>query len=1124
LQQLLHGVRRRWATLVWLQVWARVLGTVALIVAMAVVTDRWLSPDGAPLLLLAIVTAIASLASAVALIQPHLRRPDDVRVARYVEERVPSLDDAVVTAADLERGGGRDGFADVVIERGVSRLRDLDLLEVVTPEAMNRARIHSLGAAAALLGVLLLALPFGGHVLEVARLRFFPGTIAISVQPGDVRIAAGRPLRIVARLDGHAGALTHVTPTLALESNGQVRTVEMQPAADGYAVTINRVDRSFGYRVRAGRAASHPYAVTALFPPHVKRIDLRYEYPAFTRLPAREEGNAGDVFGPAGTRVRLRIATDKPIVKGHLNLGGDKAAVNLTRVDDRTLESTLTVEEDGSYRVALADADGLTSEGMEYFIRLMDDRPAEVHVLRPVGDQGITPLEEVTIEARADDDYGVASFELVYAVAGGKEKVVPFTSVTGTNVARIGSRLLAAEDLGVKPGDVVTYYARARDVARGKPSTLSRSEIFFLEVKPFNEEYSMAQSQAMAAATGTELESLIAAQKEIISATWNIERRSAAGRSPADVKAIADAQVELKTRVEQSSSGQRPRRRGNPGPQQMAMQTEPARNPVADAIASMGRAAQQLGDNKTSDAIPHEMAALTALLKAEAEVKRREVMQSNGASNGGNGRQGQDLSNLFDRELKRQQRTNYETQSQIEEQPSGADAGSALDRIRELARRQEELTRQQRDLASSELSADEVKRELEKLLREQTELRKQADDLARQMERNAQQSAAGQETQKGMGRAADQMRGAASELGRDDAASAAARSEQAARELRNLENRMQSASPEARRRALGELQLDAQQAADAQRRIASEAQRLDGQAGGSGDARRRLAGEKETLADRVDALKDAARRLANDPKAAAADRAAVADALKEMDRQQVSDRMRASARQMRQDDANGDPSAAGRKRMGETEQQLAEALDQAAKRLNGADAGGAKGDMQRLADQLDQARGARDRLARLEKQIRDKEAEAAQASASRGGRPGSAGSEGARAGNTSQGEGSGNDLARLQQEYARAVEQSKELLGRLQRGTPDSGGNMSTPENHEWSRSAPGTEAWKQDYAKWEGLGKDVTQALERYESATAARLSRALTADRLRAGASERVPDAYQKRIAKYFESLAKH
>ncbi len=103
------------------------------------------------------------------------------------------------------------------------------------------------------------------------------------------------------------------------------------------------------------------------------------------------------------------------------------------------------------------------------------------------------------------------------------------------------------------------------------------------------------------------------------------------------------------------------------------------------------------------------------------------------------------------------------------------------------------------------------------------------------------------------------------------------------------------------------------------------------------------------------------------------------------------------------------------------------------------------------------------------------------------------------------------------------MQQSKELLDRLQRGTPDSGRNMSTPEEHEWSRSAPGTEALKQDYAKWQALGKDVTQALERYEGSAASRLSRALTADRLRAGGSDRVPDAYQKRIAKYFESLAK-
>ena len=52
------------------------------------------------------------------------------------------------------------------------------------------------------------------------------------------------------------------------------------------------------------------------------------------------------------------------------------------------------------------------------------------------------------------------------------------------------------EDLNVKPGDVVTYHARATDVGRGRRSTESRSDIFFLEVKPYEEEFVAAESNA----------------------------------------------------------------------------------------------------------------------------------------------------------------------------------------------------------------------------------------------------------------------------------------------------------------------------------------------------------------------------------------------------------------------------------------------------------------------------------------------------------------------------------------------------------------------------------------------------------------------------------------------------
>jgi hypothetical protein len=102
------------------------------------------------------------------------------------------------------------------------------------------------------------------------------------------------------------------------------------------------------------------------------------------------------------------------------------------------------------------------------------------------------------------------------------------------------------------------------------------------------------------------------------------------------------------------------------------------------------------------------------------------------------------------------------------------------------------------------------------------------------------------------------------------------------------------------------------------------------------------------------------------------------------------------------------------------------------------------------------------------------------------------------------------------------MQRTRDLMDRLQRGNPESGGRMTTPEEHEWSRSAPGTEAFKQDYTAWQSLSGDVARVLERAEASVANRLSAALAKDRLRAGGSERIPDAYRKRVSKYFESIA--
>src|SRR5262249_5343754 len=146
------------------------------------------------------------------------------------------------------------------------------------------------------------------------------------------------------------------------------------------------------------------------------------------------------------------------------------------------------------------------------------------------------------------------------AVRGGEEKVVPLR-ITPQQTTVNGSHLLFLEDLDVRPGDFISYYVRARDVARGRRSVEARSDIFFLEIKNFEEEFSLAQSQAASGggASNPQLDELVAAQKEVIVATWKLDRRSQAtnAQSAQDIRAVGKAEAELKVRVERVATSLR---------------------------------------------------------------------------------------------------------------------------------------------------------------------------------------------------------------------------------------------------------------------------------------------------------------------------------------------------------------------------------------------------------------------------------------------------------------------------------------------------------------------------------------------------------------------------------------
>lgn len=85
-------------------------------------------------------------------------------------------------------------------------------------------------------------------------------------------------------------------------------------------------------------------------------------------------------------------------------------------------------------------------------------------------------------EAVASDDYGVRGIELRYAVNGGAEQSVTIRAANSApRMEAQGAHTLLLEEINLKPGDLVAYYAAATD-GTGQSA---QSDIYFMEVRPF---------------------------------------------------------------------------------------------------------------------------------------------------------------------------------------------------------------------------------------------------------------------------------------------------------------------------------------------------------------------------------------------------------------------------------------------------------------------------------------------------------------------------------------------------------------------------------------------------------------------------------------------------------------
>ena len=153
IRALLDRVRRRWRTLRGFYVTVRVSLASSLIVLVALLASRFVQASPTALAMIGILTTGALLAVVWWGVQPLRQAPDDRRVARFIEERAPSLEDRLVSAVDVATQPASlpapPGLASVMVADAARRLEGVGVEEIIPAEAVRRLGFQAVAAALA---------------------------------------------------------------------------------------------------------------------------------------------------------------------------------------------------------------------------------------------------------------------------------------------------------------------------------------------------------------------------------------------------------------------------------------------------------------------------------------------------------------------------------------------------------------------------------------------------------------------------------------------------------------------------------------------------------------------------------------------------------------------------------------------------------------------------------------------------------------------------------------------------------------------------------------------------------------------------------------------------------------
>jgi hypothetical protein len=619
---------------------------------------------------------------------------------------------------------------------------------------------------------------------------------SVAVTPGDTRIERGSGLVVMARFDGKLPVEAELVVTPVNEPTRRIALAK-NLADPVFGGGIPEVKGDLKYHIEFPTGKTRDFKVSVFDYPKLDRADAHITYPTYTKLPEKTIEDTRRVSAVEGSSLDYTFHLNKAVTSARL-VAKDKSAVTLSGdTNNSTIYHThLTIDQSRRYELVLIDDAGRTNKmPPEFVFQALTNQAPLVKLTSPRGDQRVTALEEIAFQGEASDDFGLRSYGISYSLGGGESKSIELGHDSGPHEKRSLNYLLPMESLGAQEDQLLSYYVWADDVGPDGAVRRTSGDMFFAEVRPFDEIYRQgqqadqnSQGQSQSGQQNSPSEKLAELQRQITSATWNLQRRELASKPSAkykdDVKVIRESQ-------QQALSQARTMEENMDDPRMKGF--------VDTAAKAMDRAAGHLSDatdkNSTSplpSAVKEEQAASQALLRLQAreyQVARNSRNQRGSSRGGQRGQQQLEQLDLKDSENR------YETQSQASptQTPEQREQLQVANRLKELAQRQQDMNERIKELqsalqeAKTEQERAEIQDRLKRLREEQQDLLADVDELRQRMDRPENQSRMAEERNR-LDQTRSEVQRAADALNQSSVPQALASGTRAQRDLQQLQD------------------------------------------------------------------------------------------------------------------------------------------------------------------------------------------------------------------------------------------------------------------------------------------------------------------------------------------------